>query len=108
VAQTGRVRSVDVPFGARGKYITLNHTLMAKTGRLARDKGYATSKALLGAAVLSLVHGLLYWPVAGLKFDLNMPSLGIDVHFDFGTGASHLSNSSPHWLQVQPPHRNCR
>jgi hypothetical protein len=44
---------------------------MANTGRLARNEGHATSKALLGAAVLYLVPGLLYWPVAGLKFDLN-------------------------------------
>ena len=44
---------------------------MAKTGRLVRNEGHATSKALLGAAVLYLVPGLLYWPVAGLKFDLN-------------------------------------
>ncbi len=29
------------------------------------------SKALFGAAVIHLLPGLLYWPVAGLKFELN-------------------------------------
>ena len=40
-----------------------------KTGRLARGKKIRPSSALLGSAALNLVPALLYWSVAGLKFD---------------------------------------
>ncbi len=49
----------------------MNHTQTTKTGRLARNEGHETSKALFGAAVLYLVPGLLFWSVSGPKFDLN-------------------------------------
>ncbi len=44
---------------------------MVMTGTLQRSEKHTASKALFGVAVLYLVPGLLYWPVAGLKFDLN-------------------------------------
>jgi hypothetical protein len=70
-AQRGRGRCTDVSCVAQSNSITVNHILMPNTGRLDRKERHAASKALLGAALLYLVPGLLYWPVAGLKFDLN-------------------------------------
>ena len=44
---------------------------MTQTGQLSSDNRYTTSKALYGVAVLYLVPGLIFWPINGIKFDLN-------------------------------------
>jgi hypothetical protein len=44
---------------------------MARTGRITVAEKFLPSKALVGAAVLFVLPGLLFWPVRGLKFDLN-------------------------------------
>lgn len=44
---------------------------MSRTGRLVSVDRYQTSKALLGAAVVHLIPGLLYWPVGGITFDIH-------------------------------------
>ncbi len=45
--------------------------MAANADRIADTKPPKTSSALFGAAIVHLVPGILYWVVAGLKYDLN-------------------------------------